>query len=187
MDRRKNSFTCSRYGDDWYCNTPEIRKLSTMFKKRSMDIHVGWRLIASVGVAVLLSGCKTTHSLKDNMITGSILGSSKKSASTAPVAKSSLSPLAQATQYWNKAWTKNPKDSKRDIVKAFELYRGRVLFVYGGADPEAAGAQQMYEPFCQEHGIDVEFHVVEGANHSFYSTEWKQRVIDLSVGWLASE
>ncbi len=81
----------------------------------------------------------------------------------------------------------NPKDSKRDIVAAFESYKGRVLFVYGGADPEAAGAQQMYEPFCQEHGLDAEFHVIEGANHSFYSTEWKEQVVELSMGWLEKQ
>ncbi len=81
----------------------------------------------------------------------------------------------------------NPKDSKRDIVKEFERYRGRVLFVYGGADPEAAGARSMYEPFCEQHGIDAQFHVIEGANHSFYSIEWKREVIERSIEWLEGE
>lgn len=79
----------------------------------------------------------------------------------------------------------NPKDSSRDIMAALETYPGRMLFVYGGADPEAAGAREVYEAFAKEHGLDAAFQVVEGANHSFYSHDWKREVIERSLGWLA--
>ena len=78
----------------------------------------------------------------------------------------------------------NPKDSARDIMAAFEQFKGRTVFIYGGADPEAAGAQQVYEPFTAEHGLDAQFHSIDGANHSFYSKEWKREVIELCLGWL---
>ena len=70
------------------------------------------------------------------------------------------------------------------IPNAFEDFNGRAIFVYGGADPEAAGARQVYEPFAAQHGIDAQFHSIDGANHSFYSKEWKQQVIELCLGWL---
>lgn len=78
----------------------------------------------------------------------------------------------------------NPKDSSRDVMAAFEEFKGRAIFVYGGADPEAAGAQEVYERFVQEHGLAAEFQSIEGANHSFYSDEWKKQVIGLSLDWL---
>jgi len=76
---------------------------------------------------------------------------------------------------------RNPKDSGRDIMAAFEQFGGRAMFVYGGADPEAAGARAVYEPFTSQHGIDAQFHSIDGANHSFYSDEWKRRVVELSA------
>ena len=81
---------------------------------------------------------------------------------------------------------RNPKDSGRDIMAAFEQFGGRAIFVYGGADPEAAGGREVYERFTTQHGIDAQYHFIDGANHSFYSDEWKGEVIELSAGWLGA-
>jgi pimeloyl-ACP methyl ester carboxylesterase len=81
---------------------------------------------------------------------------------------------------------RNPKDSARDIMADFAKYRGRVRFIYGGADPEAAGAKAHYEAFCREHGIPADYVFVEGANHNYYSLEWKRQVIEKTVEWVVA-
>jgi alpha-beta hydrolase superfamily lysophospholipase len=75
--------------------------------------------------------------------------------------------------------------SRRDILAGLARYRGHVLFLYGSADPEAADAEQVFRAFCEEHGIPAEFAFVEGANHNFYSLEWKRQAIRRTAGWVA--
>ena len=73
---------------------------------------------------------------------------------------------------------RNPKDSARDIMADFAKFRGRVRFIYGGADPEAAAARAHYEAFCREHGLAADYLFIEGANHNYYSLDWKRQVIE---------
>jgi alpha-beta hydrolase superfamily lysophospholipase len=79
---------------------------------------------------------------------------------------------------------RNPKDSARDIMADFARYRGRVRFIYGGADPEAPAAKEHYEAFCRANGIPADWVFVEGANHNYYSLEWKRKVIEKTVEWI---
>jgi len=73
---------------------------------------------------------------------------------------------------------RNPKDSARDIMRDFANYRGRALFIYGGADPEAGDSRNHFENFGKEHGLALEFHVAAGSNHNFSSAEWEADVIE---------
>ncbi|MBM4050472.1 MAG: alpha/beta fold hydrolase, partial [Planctomycetes bacterium] len=79
---------------------------------------------------------------------------------------------------------RNPKDSARDIMAEFGGYKGTALFMYGGNDPEAKGAHEVYSGFCAEKGIRSDFRFIPGANHNFYSLEWERQVIEQSVEWL---
>ncbi|MEW6354864.1 MAG: alpha/beta fold hydrolase [Planctomycetota bacterium] len=79
---------------------------------------------------------------------------------------------------------RNPKDSARDIMAAFAQYRGKALFLYGGADPEGGEARKHFEEFGREKGLDLRFHVVEGANHNFSSVEWEKECTDRTVEFL---
>ncbi|NQT18583.1 MAG: alpha/beta fold hydrolase [Planctomycetes bacterium] len=79
---------------------------------------------------------------------------------------------------------RNPKDSLRDVMSDLEGYGGRMLFVYGSADDEAAGAPQFYGGYCEENSIPAAFHTVDGANHSYYSLDWENEVIDATLLWL---
>ena len=79
---------------------------------------------------------------------------------------------------------RNPKDSSRDIMAEFARYRGRVRFIYGGADPEASSAKEHYESFCREHGIAADYVFIEGANHNYYSLDWKRQVIERTTEWV---
>jgi acetyl esterase/lipase len=82
------------------------------------------------------------------------------------------------------AGERDPKDSARDIMAAFEGYRGRALFIYGGADREASGAAQHFGAFTGAHGIPATFETVEGANHDFYSLAWERRITERTIGWV---
>jgi len=80
---------------------------------------------------------------------------------------------------------RNLKDSRRDIMAAWAEHKGRALFIHGSQDAESVGARELYRGFCEQNEIDAEFHLIQGANHSFYSLEWEREVIDRSVRWLA--
>jgi dienelactone hydrolase len=81
----------------------------------------------------------------------------------------------------------NLQESARDreIVEALGRYRGRVLMIFGGADPEAGDARRIFEDFFRRHGVRAEFDEVAGASHNFYSLQWKRQVIERTAAWLA--
>ncbi|MFC1460891.1 alpha/beta fold hydrolase [Verrucomicrobiota bacterium] len=58
------------------------------------------------------------------------------------------------------------------------------LFIYGEKDPDTANACKTYGGLCKEAGSPTNFHIVSGANHSFYSTKWEKEVIDTTLVWL---
>lgn len=69
------------------------------------------------------------------------------------------------------------------LLDRFRIYRGKVLFIYGGNDPETRIAAGQYVHFCGQHEIPNEFYEIAEANHSFYSLEWERQVMDLTLGW----
>ncbi|MBI2298524.1 MAG: alpha/beta fold hydrolase [Armatimonadetes bacterium] len=69
-------------------------------------------------------------------------------------------------------------------MTAFEAFAGRLLFVYGGSDPEAGPAWAFYREFLERTGKPYEYHEVAGSNHNFYSVGWKQEVIGTTLNWL---
>ena len=54
----------------------------------------------------------------------------------------------------------------------------------GDQQEEAADARKVFGEFCRENGIQARFEEIEGANHNFYSLEWKRQVIEISAAWL---
>lgn len=79
---------------------------------------------------------------------------------------------------------RDPKDSLRDIMEDLRGYRGRALFIYGSRDDESVGAPEFYTDYCRQEGIPATFHTIEGANHSYYSAQWQDDVVGLTVEWL---
>ena len=70
------------------------------------------------------------------------------------------------------------------ILDRFRAYRGQILFVYGGRDPDTAQAGTGYRRFCASAGLAQECHEIAEANHSFYALDWERQVIDLTADWL---
>lgn len=82
---------------------------------------------------------------------------------------------------------RNLKDSVHDIPAALAKYQGNILFIFGGADDEGAAAREHFERFAERNRLDAYFHVVEGANHNFYSAEWSRELIDRALDFFAIE
>ncbi len=69
-------------------------------------------------------------------------------------------------------------------MKAFEAFAGKLLFIYGGNDPETPPSREFYREFVERTQMPHEFHEIEGANHNYYSVEWKREVIETTLTWL---
>jgi dienelactone hydrolase len=80
-----------------------------------------------------------------------------------------------------------PRDlqrSRRDILGPLAAYQGRMFFLYGGADPEAAAAQKVFGEFFAATGAEAAFESIPSANHNFYSLEWKATAIETTCRWI---
>jgi len=75
--------------------------------------------------------------------------------------------------------------SRRDVLGALAGYKGRMFFLYGGKDPEAADAEGTFRSFCAQHALTAEFAAIAGANHNFYSLSWKRQAMETTGRWLA--
>jgi len=82
---------------------------------------------------------------------------------------------------------RNLHESRRDaeIVEQLGACKARLLFLFGGADPEAADARAMFGELFAAKGVSADFDEVPGANHNFYSLAWKRAAIERSAEWLA--
>jgi len=70
------------------------------------------------------------------------------------------------------------------MLAAFRQWRGEILFVYGGNDPDTRLAGVNYQAFCRAAAIPSQFHEIAEANHSFYGLAWEAEVMQRSVDWL---
>ncbi len=78
------------------------------------------------------------------------------------------------------------QDREIDWYHRFVAFPGEVLFIYGGNDPTTPSALKHYEELSRQAGRRFNHHVVEGANHAFYSLSWENEVMDTSLSWLAA-
>ena len=79
---------------------------------------------------------------------------------------------------------RNLKDSRRDILAELADYPGRVLFIHGSKDAEGMAGREHFQAFFADRPGQAEFHLVEGANHSFYSLAWEREIVDRSLAFL---
>jgi dienelactone hydrolase len=80
-----------------------------------------------------------------------------------------------------------PEDNVKlgiDWHERFTTFPGPILFIYGGNDPATEKSIAHYRDLCAAGGVKSDFHVVEGANHAFYSLAWEREVIAKTAEWL---
>ena len=76
-------------------------------------------------------------------------------------------------------------DQDIDWLGRFTGFPGEVVFIYGAADPTTEESVAHYEALTARAGRPWRCHLVEGANHAFYSVAWEQEVIDATLNGLA--
>jgi len=77
-----------------------------------------------------------------------------------------------------------PEDRKIDYRRRFIEFGGEMLFIYGSNDPTTPDCIAHYDVLSRNAGRRFACHVVQGANHSFYSLAWEEEVLDRSLEWL---
>lgn len=77
---------------------------------------------------------------------------------------------------------RSPEEARAEdrTLAAFRAFRGRVLFVFGGSDPDAPGSSRAYDAFCRTHAIPHTCHTVPHAGHSYYGLDWEAQLLDVS-------
>ncbi len=85
----------------------------------------------------------------------------------------------------NEIATADELRSETDWLNAFcRAWQGRLLFIHGSNDPDTAPSRTAYQAFCRERAFPAAFHLIDGANHSYYSLAWERQVLDLTAAWL---
>lgn len=75
-------------------------------------------------------------------------------------------------------------DKDIDWIGRFTGFKGDVLFVYGNADPTTPDSVAHFQRLTEMARRPWHCHLVEGANHAFYSLPWEREVIGASLDWL---
>ncbi len=78
------------------------------------------------------------------------------------------------------------EDRDVDWDGSFLAFGGRRLFIYGSADPVTPPCIEFYRALSRRARTELELHLVEGANHAFYSSPWEREVIGVTMDWLAA-
>jgi len=82
---------------------------------------------------------------------------------------------------------KNSKITREaELLEKFRNFNGASLFIYGENDPVAAPSEKAYRDICEKQK-NTTFKTIPGANHNFYSLEWKKNVINHISEWLRKE
>jgi len=77
-----------------------------------------------------------------------------------------------------------PQEWRRNVLREFAGFGGKVLGVYGAHDPTTGQALQWYQSLCTDYAIPYSHHLVQGANHSYYSLVWEREVMEKTLSWL---
>ncbi len=67
----------------------------------------------------------------------------------------------------------------------FCKFGGRILFVYGGSDPDAPGSSKAYANFCRRNRINADHREIPNAGHSYYASDWTESLLAITFDWLS--
>ena len=77
--------------------------------------------------------------------------------------------------------TRSAAEAKAEdaVLGDFRAYRGDLLFVYGGSDPDAPGARVGYGRFCRRNALSASFKEIPNAGHSYYALDWTESLFGI--------
>jgi len=74
--------------------------------------------------------------------------------------------------------------NRKGINEPFANLKGNVLSIHGEKDPETKFVIPQIIELINKYGLNVETHIINGANHSFYSLTWEQELFNIITNWL---
>ena len=82
--------------------------------------------------------------------------------------------------------TRSPEEARREdaTLRRFRGFAGRILFVYGGSDPDAPGSSKAYGDFCARNRLRADFRLIPDAGHSYYAADWQEELLAATISWL---
>jgi alpha/beta superfamily hydrolase len=84
------------------------------------------------------------------------------------------------------AEVRSPEEARAEdaALRLFQKFRGDLLLVFGGSDPDAPGSSAAYSAFCERHGIRQTSHLIPHAGHSYYGLAWEAELFRITESWL---
>ncbi len=76
---------------------------------------------------------------------------------------------------------------QKKSAERFKHFRGDMLFIYGGRDPEAEPSLLQIKHLTTRFSVRHTIYKIEKANHSFYAREWENEIIKVTVQWLSGK
>ncbi len=76
---------------------------------------------------------------------------------------------------------------KRNYTKSnasYSTFRGDIIAIHGEKDPETIMALQQVAALTSKYSIPLKSYIIKGANHSFYSIDWKNEIFEIIEQWL---
>ena len=77
----------------------------------------------------------------------------------------------------------NLKDSAGDLMSEFARFKGRAIFIAGAMDPEGMEGRKVFQRFCRAKRLNAQFHLIAGANHSFYNPMHAEEAMRVTMEW----
>ena len=90
-----------------------------------------------------------------------------------------MKPLARLKPKKETPESVSKEDNTGHPLENVLLTSPNVVMIYGDADPEYGVSTAYYRTFSEEKGFPLDIRTIEGANHNFYSMEWKHRLTEM--------
>lgn len=95
--------------------------------------------------------------------------------------------LARKAMFCGQSIPRDEARAERELVNAFSQYRGPVLCVFGGGDPDTPQALAGYQELLARPAIRASFHTIPRADHNFTSLPWEEELLNVTERWLETE
>lgn len=74
--------------------------------------------------------------------------------------------------------------AKRWEKRGTKFFKGEVLSIHGGKDPETILSVGQIEKMLEENEIPMRKCIIEDGNHGFYSLHWEQEILEIIESWI---
>ena len=94
------------------------------------------------------------------------------------IARILLKPLKKVRKNTQQNEPDENEDKAQHPLDNLLISSPRLTMIYGDADPEYGLSTEYYKAFAKTNGYPIDLQTIAGANHNFYSVQWKQHITD---------